>query len=110
MSIDQTDLVDFVGIERDTGKVVLTITDHLDWATRPEQHLQLLQEKINIYLSFVESGELLAAYPEAEGRAVEIGIFAKYPLSEEAHEFIRQARLIVEEAGLGLRHQLLRHD
>jgi hypothetical protein len=38
----------------------------------------LLQGKINLYLAFVESGEMVDAYPDSEGRAVAIRIVFKY--------------------------------
>jgi hypothetical protein len=31
MSFDQTDKIDFVNIEYQTGDVLLSISDHLDW-------------------------------------------------------------------------------
>lgn len=106
MSIDQTDRVDIIGVERDSGDVVLTITDHLDWIEQPGEHLLLLQEKINTYLSFVESGELLEAYPDAKGRNVVISVVAQYPLSEEARRFLDGARPVIEAAGFTFRHRM----
>ncbi len=32
MSVEQVDQVDFVSIERSSDIVVLTVSDHLDWA------------------------------------------------------------------------------
>ena len=37
--------------------VVLTITDHLEWDIENE-HLLILQDKINAYLGAIEDGEL----------------------------------------------------
>ncbi|WP_407059149.1 DUF6572 domain-containing protein [Ralstonia syzygii subsp. celebesensis] len=34
-----------------------------------EEHLLLLQEKINCYLRFIESGEIYNSFPSAEGRS-----------------------------------------
>ncbi len=65
MSIEQTDLVDIISIDRMTGEVILTISDHLDWSDCGA-HLLLLQSKLNRYLAFVESGEILQSYPKAK--------------------------------------------
>lgn len=43
------------------------ISDHLDWDDELE-HIHALQEKINAYLRFVESGEILGKYPQAAGK------------------------------------------
>ena len=105
MSIEQTDVVDAIGVDNSSGEVVLTITDHLEWENDTKEHLLLLQEKINTYLRFIESGELLESYPDASGRKVVISIVAKYPLSTDAEEFINQVTSIVTGAGMGLRFE-----
>ena len=45
MSIEQPDTVDFVSIDDETGRALLTISDHLRWDTEEGTHLLLLQEK-----------------------------------------------------------------
>lgn len=70
MSVDQINVVDFIGVDNSTGHVVLTITDHIEWIDGDSEHLLLLQEKLNTYLSFVESGEILETYPDAKDRPV----------------------------------------
>ena len=102
MSIEQTDVVDAIGVQQESGEVFLTITDHLDWKGGNQNHLLLLQEKVNTYLAFVESGELLETYPDAKDRAVVINIVGKYPLSDEARQFIKQASSVISGAGMKL--------
>ena len=62
MTIEQLDVVDFIGVEKYTNKVILTISDHLDWE-KEEEHLHLMQRKINAYINFIESGELCETVP-----------------------------------------------
>lgn len=62
MSIDQSDVIDFISTTPE-GKGVLTITDHLSWDM--DFHLELLQDKINRYLQFIESGQIYEEYPQA---------------------------------------------
>ena len=45
MSVEQTDVVDIVGIDRETGHVELTISDHLDWSDSIT-HQTILQKKL----------------------------------------------------------------
>ena len=105
MSIEQTKVVDAIGVDDLSDEVILTITDHLKWGGDSDEHLLLLQEKINTYLSFIESGELIGSYPDAKGRIVVINIVWKYPLNEEAKGFIEQFKSIVDSAGISLRFE-----
>ena len=109
MSIEETGIIDAIGIDRQSGSVVLTISDHLNWGEDIEsEHLFLLQEKLNSYLRFIENGELHAVYPKAAGRSIVIQIVAKYLPSFEAEDFIAQASAVIEAAGYTLNFQTLR--
>ena len=67
MAVDNPNVIDAIGTDQTTGEVVLTISDHLEWDDRNE-HLLILQEKINRYIGFIETGELREKYPGAEAR------------------------------------------
>lgn len=95
MSVDNPEVVDAVGVDEEQN-VVLTIFDHLEWEL--EDHLIILQDKINSYLGFVEAGELVEKYPDAKGRRVAISVIAKYEPDEEAVEFLNKVKTILEEA------------
>lgn len=73
MSILNTEEVDFIGVDKVTGFVTLGIYDSLDWE-EDKEHLYILQEKINSYLAFIESGEIKTVYKNTEGREIEIKI------------------------------------
>jgi len=81
VSVEQTDVVDILGIDRKTGHVVLTISDHLDWSDSVG-HQTILQKKLNTYLAFVESGEILTRYPEAKSRPVAFRVVFQIPPDE----------------------------
>ena len=100
MSVEEAKFVDAIGIERDSGQVVLTITDHLVWDIANE-HLVALQEKINSYVGFIDSGELLKEYARAIGRKVRIDVVCKYPPSADGERFLAAARTAVEGVGIG---------
>src|SRR5213592_4432253 len=101
MSVESAEVVDFVSIERATSDVVLTISDHLDWTDEPG-HRQLLEEKINAYLDFIESGQLLQQYPKAKDRRVVIDIVMQYEPVSEARDFLTYTASIVADAGMTL--------
>ena len=78
MSIEQAEVVDIISTERLTGNVVLTISDHLDWSDSTAHQL-LLQSKLNRYLAFVESGEILESYPKARDKPIVFSVVFKFP-------------------------------
>lgn len=102
MSIEQADVVDAISLDEKTGCVMLSIFDHLDWLNEEYEHVFMLQEKLNKYLAFIESGEISGAYPASKDRCIMIEIVAKYPMSSNAEEFFGKARDIVEGAGFAL--------
>ena len=109
MSIEQADVVDAIGIDTVTDEVVLTVTDHLDWLDL-ENHIFLIQEKLNAYLSFVESGEISESYPKANGRKIRVDLIGKYEIVREAEPYIEQMREVMKGAGVALRTRLHRPD
>lgn len=109
MAIDNTKAIDLIGIDNKTGVVILTISDHLDWK-EADTHLILLQDKINCYLRFIESGEIYETYPMAKDKKMIISIVKKHSLSKEGEEFINRVKKIVNEIGIGLESVYLQNQ
>ncbi|HEF1904183.1 TPA: hypothetical protein R9Y97_003511 [Bacillus cereus] len=65
MSILDKNKIDGIGKSMGENKLALMIADHLDWENEL-QHLALLQDKINAYVSFIESGQIYSVYPDAK--------------------------------------------
>ncbi|SRR5258708_37277350 len=105
MSVDQPKVIDFVGIDNAGGEVVLTISDHLDW-NNSQEHQLILQDKINTYLSFVASGEILESYPDAKGRPVAFNIVFKFRPDLQGVQFLTKVKEVIESAGLSLRYEV----
>lgn len=103
MSVEQTKVVDFLSINP-KNEVVLTISDHLDW-TDEGKHLNLLQDKLNSYLSFIESGEIHESYPDSKGRKPVISIKALHPPSSLGLRFLAKAKETIEQAGIGFQFE-----
>ncbi len=98
MSVEQSEVIDIIGINRLTGEVILTISDHLDWSDTTAHQL-LLQSKLNRYLAFVESGEILESYPAAKGRTVVFNLVFRFAPDEGCRKFLAKVRPIIESAG-----------
>jgi len=86
MSVVDTDSIDAIGIDKEAKRVFLTIIDPLVWDSE-NVHLFTLQEKINTYLHFIESGELTTAMPDAEGFDIAIELILKHIPTDEAITF-----------------------
>lgn len=100
MSVEDAAIVDFIGVDTQTGQCVLTISDYLPWSD--QEHLILLQEKLNRYLAFIESGEIVEEFSEANGREIRIDVVLKYEPDDGALSFLEEAQRVVSDAGLTL--------
>ena len=86
MPVDDLTVVDIVAISATTGEAVLVIADHLQWDERNE-HLLILQNKINAYLEGLDNGSIYAGWPEAKNRKILIEVKAKYEPNQTAQRF-----------------------
>jgi hypothetical protein len=105
MSVEEPNVVDVISVDKRTGHVTLTISDHLDWSDSV-RHQTILQAKFNKYLAFVESGEILESYPDAKDRPVAFKVVFKYKPDQEGWRFLSRAKEVIESAGFTLRHEL----
>jgi len=82
VTIEQTNIIDFVGLDRRSQDVVFTISDHLDW-TEVQSHLEALSSKLNTYLAFILDGEMDASYPQYIDKNVRIDVIGQYEIPRE---------------------------
>ena len=101
MSIEQTNVVDFIGVDRTSGEVVLTLTDAIDWDDQ-EAHLRLLKAKLESYLAFVEAGEILESYPDARGRPVRIDVIFRVQPIPAAIQLLDRAKEVGGDIGVSV--------
>jgi hypothetical protein len=106
MSIEQKKVIDFSGIENVSGKLVLSISDHLSWGENEDEHIKMLQEKIYAYLDYIESGEVKEKYPNIEKNMTVINVGYKYALTTKAEEFYKFISRIIEDEGIEFRYSL----
>ncbi|MEI4800391.1 DUF6572 domain-containing protein [Bacillus sp. FJAT-51639] len=103
MGLRDFEQVDFVGYDNEEKIAYLVIADEEDWKDE-EEHITLLQEKINLYLGFIEGGEVYERCPEAQGYNFVIKIYGKYRCTEWGKEFLEKANEILVEAGYGFQY------
>ena len=103
MTVEQHDVVDFISFDKG-GNCVLTISDHLEWED-VDQHLFCLQEKLNAYLRFIESGEVYQKYPKATGLPIVISVILKFAVPVEAGWFFEKAGGVLRQAGFAFEYR-----
>ena len=106
MAVTDPNSIDLVRIERSSGKVLLIISDHLPWDD-VDSHLQSLQDKINSYFTFIESGELTERFPIATDRRPVIVVALKHDLPDSAEYFFVAVEETATTAGVEFRTRLV---
>ena len=99
MSVVETDVIDAIGLEKEAQRVFLSIIDSLVWDAE-NVHLYTLQEKINTYLYFIESGELEKALPDGKGFDIAIELILKHMPSDQAITFFDKTTQILLDKGI----------
>ena len=91
MAVSDKDKIDSIGTDSGFGNIILTIDDDLSWRNEYD-HLNILQDKINSYLEFIDSGELYKNYPDAEGKRIEILINFKNGITPKCQAYLNRVR------------------
>ena len=99
MSVVETDNIDAIGMDKEMQRVFLTIIDPLLWDD-DNVHLFTLQEKINTYLYFIESGELQKALPDSKGFDIAIELILKHMPNQQAITFFDKTMQILLDKGI----------
>lgn len=88
MSVIESGQVDGIAAS-DKKTLVLLITDHLDWENE-HNHLMLLQDKINSYIAFIESGQYrdMEQFKRLKIKKYIIEISFQYKPTENCTKFI----------------------
>jgi hypothetical protein len=99
MSVEDKNSIDLISID-DNDNVVLTISDHLEWDDENE-HLLILQDKINLYLDSIESGDLIKNYPKSRGKKKVIRIIALHQPNKDGLIFLQRVKNLLESYNYG---------
>jgi hypothetical protein len=105
MSLDNLEVIDTVGTEKDSGTIVLTIFDAWDWDDQRE-HLLARQAKLNAYFGFVESGQIYQAYPSVAGRTLRIDVVSRYRMPDIALAFLEKAAAVASQLNMTITHRI----
>ena len=84
MAITELEQIDAIG--KDGNNLRLAIIDILDWKYE-DMHLEMLQDKINNYLTYIETKQYVNAYGDIFEKII-IDIYFQYRLTENGIKFI----------------------
>ena len=98
MANEKTNVIDAIGINKEAKFLSLMINDNKKW-DKKNKKLLYLQEKINAYLNFVESGEVYKKYPQAKNLDVYIVLSCKHQPNNDGMQFLMSAETTVKESG-----------
>lgn len=87
MSILEKNSVDGVALANNGDVLMLLITDHLAW-NQEYEHLIALQEKINAYISFWQSGQYKKVCDASRVKRCSVEIHFMYEPTENAYKFL----------------------
>ena len=87
MSVTDMNKIDAIGKSKTNDELDLLITDHLDWENEYE-HLVILQDKINIYLGYIESKQFFVTHPNESVDGYVIEIVFKNGITERCFKFL----------------------
>jgi hypothetical protein len=105
MSIDQLDKIDIISTS-DAGDVVLHIADHLEW-DKEQEHILLLQDKINAYLQFIDDGQIFEHYPTATKTNIVIEVVFKYDPPKSIFIYLNRFKEMVSDFGIPLTWRII---
>ena len=86
---NRTGVIDLIAHDAKTGEVVLVMNKPNEWDGSDEQ-LFSLQERFNVYASFLLDGEMAEAHPELIGKPARIELRCAHMPDERGLELLAQ--------------------
>ncbi|SAK96818.1 hypothetical protein AWB77_05658 [Caballeronia fortuita] len=98
MSLRDVDAVDYIGINILFKRVYVGLFDDLDRRDENE-HRDLLTKKIDRYIRYIRSGQLLLNYPKVRGYEIVLEYVSMHPMTPSGLEFWKSRERVLGEAG-----------
>lgn len=104
MSITNIKVIDGIGTNKENDAIMLLLCDHLPWegenAPKVVDHLLLLQQKLNAYVSFLEGGQYKGKYPNLEPKMALIDIRFQHDIPQTCEQFLQTVQDKLGELGI----------
>ena len=98
MSLRDVDAIDYIGVNILFRRVYVGLFDELDWSDERE-HQNLLTKKIDRYIRYIRSGQLLLNYPKVRSYEIVVEYVSMHSMPPSAVEFWRSRERVLEDAG-----------
>lgn len=99
-NIENTESIDAIEYERETGKVILHLTDGMDWSDS-DNHMLLLQAKLNNYLRYIDTEQYIEYINKLgdslDVNAIEIRIEFFFKEPDICNQFIARVEQVVND-------------
>ena len=100
MSVLDRKTVDFGHVDDD--KITLCISDHIPWDDEIlTAHLTVLQDKINDYLEFIDSGQIYEQFGN-KGKTPNIKVIFCHEPVKKTIDFLEKSKSLLKESGYEL--------
>lgn len=110
MTIEDKNKIDMITMTKEgiyPQKVILIITDHLNWESDINEHLFQLQEKLNVYINVIESKNIYKYFPDAKGRDnFLIKIYFKYQIPDECIRFLEKINEVIKAINISIEFEI----
>lgn len=101
MALEDTDKLDGVAYDAEERSLVMLLTDAWGWGDdEAATHLGLLQDKVNAYATFAQSGQWRGMWPDAEPERFVIQLSIKDPYGAGLARFLDRASAQLAPAGV----------
>lgn len=104
MAVDNANVIDGMAIDKEKNAICLLLTDHLPWngdgSMNEHDHLVLLQDKINAYISYLETKQYETIYPETSFDMAVIEICFKYEITQNCEKFLNAVQNQIGQYGI----------
>lgn len=94
LNIENIDTIDSLAYDKDTFKLILLLSDGMDWHDEGK-HLLLLQEKLNSYLLYIDTKQYEDKYPEVKKVEIQVSFLFKEP--EICHYLLDRAKAVLTD-------------
>ena len=91
LNVENTDTIDGLAYEQETSSLILLLADGMDWSDM-NRHLLLLQDKLNTYIWYIDSGQYKEKYPNVKSVELRVSFLFKKP--EICHKLLERAKQV----------------
>jgi hypothetical protein len=102
VTVEQAEVIDALGIDKETGASMLTIADHLPWGEPLEHHRDCLERKLEAYIRFINGGQLREHHPDA--KTPTILLLMLHRPSDRGLKLLKSAQCVLEEREIAFRY------